>query len=432
MLKRRKTYRKFNLVSKPYDQQARAECRWQYLVAMTTNLPFDFASAIRLFDETTGALASQVQRLEGVLTAKQAELVATNARLTDKLNELDRLTAWLNLVMGSIASGVLAVDQHGAVTTCNEAACHALQGELPDLIECVYTERFPDGPAAQVLITGHAVGPIERTVRGADGQPVLLRLRASPLRSPDGTLLGAVEVIDDVTVLYALQAQAERADRLARLGEMAAGVAHEIRNPLNGIAGFASLLARDLEAGSKPARYAQAIVDGVRDLDRTVSGLLEFTRARRILRNPIDPLKLAHSCLELVRAEEPQAVTFAVHETWGDGEVAIDGAQVKQVLINLLQNAVHAVSEREPLGGRVQIGVERLINGVAFVIDDDGPGVPEAERAKIFTPFHTSREQGTGLGLAISGTIAQLHGGSITVEDSPLGGARFRVTLAAS
>ena len=399
---------------------------------MADNMPFDFASAIRLFDETTGALASQVHRLEGVLTAKQAELVATNARLTDKLDELDRLTAWLNLVMGSIASGVLAVDPQGAVTTCNEAACHALQGELPDLIDSIYTDHFPEGPAAMVLATGNAAGPIERIVRGADGQQVLLRVRASPLRSPDGALLGAVEVLDDVTMLHALQAQAERVDRLARLGEMAAGVAHEIRNPLNGIAGFASLLARDLEPGSKPARYAQLVVDGVRDLDRTVSGLLEFTRTRRIMRSPIDPLQLAHSCLDLVRAEDPQAVSFAVHETWGDGEVAIDGMQVKQVLINLLQNAVHAVSEREPAGGRVQIGVERLIDGVAFVIDDDGPGVAESERAKIFTPFHTSREQGTGLGLAISGTIAQLHGGSINVEESPLGGARFRVTLAGS
>lgn len=397
---------------------------------MAESPPFDFAAAIRLFDETTGALASQVQRLEGVLTAKQAELVATNQRLTDKLAELDRLTAWLNLVMGSIASGVLAVDPQGTVTTCNEAACLALQGELPDLIDSIYTEHFPEGPAAEVLATGKPAGPIERTVRGADGQRRLLRVRASPLRAPDGTLLGAVEVLDDVTRLHALQAQAERADRLARLGEMAAGVAHEIRNPLNGIGGFASMLARDLDPGSKQARYAQAVVDGVRDLDRTVSGLLEFTRTRRIERKPIDPVVLATACLDLLRAEEPVAVTFALVDTWGSGEIAIDAPQVKQVLVNLLQNAVHAISEREPVGGTVQVVVERTADGVVFAVDDDGPGVPGPERAKIFTPFHTTREQGTGLGLAISATIAQLHGGGISVEDSPLGGARFRVALA--
>ena len=101
------------------------------------------------------------------------------------------------------------------------------------------------------------------------------------------------------------------------------------------------------------------------------------------------------------------------------------------MLINLLQNAVHALTEREPTGGRIVLTVSGpdTIGGVEFIVDDDGPGVPVTEREKIFTPFHTTRDQGTGLGLALSLTIVQLHDGTIAVEDSPLGGARFRVEL---
>ena len=399
---------------------------------MASQPPFDFEAALRLFDETTSALASQVQRLEGVLTAKQAELVATNTRLTEKVDELDRLTAWLNLVMGSIASGVLAVDLNGTVTTCNEAACDALRGELPDLIDSDYRAAFPDGTAARTLATGRVAGPEERVVRAPGGGRRYLRLKAAPLRGPDGTLLGAVEVVDDVTALRALQEQAERVDRLKRLGEMAAGVAHEIRNPLNGIAGFASLLARDLEVGSRQARYAQAVVDGVRDLNHTVSGLLEFTRVRRIERSLTDPAGLARDCIALLQAEDPTGVVLTCVDEWPGGPFALDAPQIKQVLLNLLQNAVHAVSEREPAGGRVRLTVTADPVGVAFCADDDGPGVPPAERARIFTPFHTTREEGTGLGLALALNIAQLHGGTITVETSPLGGARFRVVIAAA
>ena len=107
---------------------------------------FDFETAIRIFDETTAVLASQVRRLEEVLTAKQAELVVANQALTDKVGELDRLTAWLNLVMGSVASGVIAIDLDAQITTCNEAACAALAGEATELLSADYRSLFPATP----------------------------------------------------------------------------------------------------------------------------------------------------------------------------------------------------------------------------------------------------------------------------------------------
>ncbi len=405
------------------------------IVATPPQIPprpgFDFETALRIFDETTAALSGQVRRLEEVLTAKQAELVATNQALTDKVAELDRLTAWLNLVMGSVASGVVAIDLEAQVTTCNEAACAALAGEAPDLLSADYRSLFPGTPLLRVLEHGGIEPAYERTVRGADGQRRILRGRASPLRSPEGRLLGAVEVFDDITETVRLRERAERASRLKQLGEMAAGVAHEIRNPLNGIEGFASLLARDLPPEDKRHRYATLVIDGVRDLNRTVSGLLEFTKPRRLERQPTNPCTLAAAIIELV-APEAGDVVLTLEDRWQSGEILIDPGQIRQVLLNLVQNALHAVTEHTPRqGGRIRVTLAREGEALALLVDDDGPGVAPAERQRIFTPFHTTRENGTGLGLAVAHTIVGLHGGSLAVEDSDLGGARFRLVLPA-
>ncbi len=417
----------------------------------------DIEAALRLFDETTGALSAQVRRLEVLLTQKQQEVLETNTRLEEKVGELDRLTAWLNLVMSAVASGVVAVDLDGCITTCNDAAISVLMAFFDDPIGANYRALFPDSPLSAVLATGKTMPAYEHRVQASDGSLRVLSAKATPLRAADGTLLGAVEVFEDVTEVRRLQEQVERADRLKQLGEMAAGVAHEIRNPLTGIEGFASLLARDLPADDPRHRYAEAIGAGVRDLNHIVTGLLEFTKPRRLDRRPVDPVTLAENCVELVRAERlerhersarseaaPTVIVLRVRSRWPGGTVALDGIQVRQVLLNLIQNAVHAVDEaatdtdtdtetKARPAGLVEVTVTALGEGagVAFIVDDNGPGVRREDRQRIFTPFFTTRDHGTGLGLAVSYTVVQLHGGSLSVDDGPLGGARFRAAIPA-
>jgi len=371
--------------------------------------PLDLAAALRLFDETTGALAGQVARLEQILVAKQAELSEANARLA--------------AVMAGVAAGVVAVGLDGRVLTANPAACAALPGLA---LGAEWVARAPTSPALRIL-AGEA-GPL-RAERVQQGR--VLDARASALRDQAGTLTGAVEVFDDVTEIRSLAERAERADRLKQLGEMAAGVAHEIRNPLNGIEGFASLLVRDLPEGDKRRRFAQLIVEGVRDLNRTVTGLLEFTRQRRLERRSHDPVALIRAVAEIVSADATlSGVDLTVEDHWqGRGAVQVDGAQLKQVLLNLMRNAVEAAAETHPGAGRVSVAVEAAPQGLAILVDDDGPGVPPESRQLIFTPFHTTKEHGTGLGLAVSFAIVQLHGGTLTVDLAPLGGARFRILL---
>ena len=373
----------------------------------------DLAAALRLFDETTGALAAQVARLEQILVLKQAELSDANARLA--------------AVMAGVASGVVAIGLDGVVLSANPAACAVVPGLA---VGADWRRLAPDSPALRIL-SGEA-GPLraERAVGSGPARRLLLA-RANALRDQAGVLTGAVEVADDVTEMRALSERAERADRLKQLGEMAAGVAHEIRNPLNGIEGFASLLVRDLPDGDKRRRFAQLIVEGVRDLNRTVTGLLEFTRQRRLERRAHDPADLVRAVVEVAAADAAAAgVTITIDDRWAPrGVVQVDGPQLKQVLLNLVRNATEAAAEAHPGAGRVLIALESSADGLVIQVEDDGPGVPVEARQLIFTPFHTTKEHGTGLGLAVSYAIVQLHGGTLTVEDGTLGGARFRLWL---
>ena len=411
----------------------------------------ELEEALRLFDETTRALEARARRLEEVLTVKQAELQAANQALEQKVTELDNVHAYMNLVLDSVASGVVAVAADGAVTACNPAARFILNGaEQRPLVGNDYKELMPESLVWEVLATGQASGPWERRCRGYDGQNRCLAGRTNPILGSDGSVIGAVETFEDVTEIRRLEDQLERNERLQALGEMAAGVAHEIRNPLNGIEGFASLLGRDCVAGSSGARYAQAIIDGVRHLNATVSGLLEFTSPKPPQKRPVPIVELCRSCMELVDTEVVPSrsgasgesgedgqdgllpVPMHLQDDWGEQSVPCDGNHIRQVLLNILQNASQILRQHEIAEPQITL---RIAPGQAeeatceMSIDDNGPGVPEADRQRIFTPFHSKREQGTGLGLAVAHTLISLHGGALSVAASPSGGARFLIVL---
>ncbi len=415
----------------------------------------DLEAALRLFDETTTALSAQVQRLESLLSAKTHELVETNAKLTAanselarRIDDLDRMTSWLDLVLSSVASGVVAVDPDGVVTICNQAAATVLASVVPDPVGADWCAAFPGSPLGETLRDGR-LRRYERTVPGPDGNRRVLTCSAAPVRTNDGVMLGAVEVFEDVTELRRLHERLEREDRLRQLGAMAAGVAHEIRNPLNGIEGFASLLVRDLagddEQTARRKRWAEAIGTGVRDLNRTVTDLLAFTRPREPERRATAPGQLAAAVVDLVRAEggddsenDAESPDVVLVDGWQGGDVQIDPAQIRQILLNLVQNAVHAVVESDrsgkPTKGRVVVTTDQCLDQdgrlhLRISVDDDGPGIDPGIRPHLFTPFSSTRSQGTGLGLALAHTMASLHGGSLTADDSPMGGARFMLVL---
>jgi two-component system sensor histidine kinase HydH len=218
----------------------------------------------------------------------------------------------------------------------------------------------------------------------------------------------------------------QRRQRLAALGEMAAGLAHEIRNPLGGIALYASHLEREL-AGQPSAQTAGKIFHGVRSLERLVGEILDFAQEDRIEPRCFPILTLLRSVEEHVsRAAEEHGVTLCIEldpasgaEAWGDM------SRLERVLTNLALNAIEASG----LGGHARLAARVDAEGTCFEVTDTGPGIPEDLRQRIFHPFFTTKADGTGLGLAICHRIVEAHHGSIRTSNQPSGGARFTVRL---
>ncbi|TVR41773.1 MAG: PAS domain-containing protein [Planctomycetota bacterium] len=406
----------------------------------------DFESALRLFDETVRALEARARRLEEVLTVKQSELSRANQQLAIKVHELNSLSQYLELVLSSVPTGVIAVDPEGRITTANPAARRMCVGLQCALEGSLLRDLFPDTRIHELLSGGTEAVHAERRLPDPHGGQRIFEVVTAHIVGPGGSIVGAVEVLDDVTDVRRLQETVNRGERLRSLGEMAAGVAHEIRNPLNGIEGFASLLARDLPSESRSARHARAIVEGVRDLNHTVTSLLQFTQQRSPQPRPIPLDELLNSVIELVHSElqlgehehaeernRIQAVrgqvTCEITTQWQGRTCCLDGSQIRQALINLIQNALHAAADSpQP---RVLVRLEDGPQQQASIsISDSGPGVDESLRKEIFTPFFTTKDHGTGLGLAIVHSIVNLHEGSLSIDRCPqLGGARFTVLL---
>jgi signal transduction histidine kinase len=217
----------------------------------------------------------------------------------------------------------------------------------------------------------------------------------------------------------------ERRNRLAALGEMAAGMAHEIRNPLGGIQLYASLLAKDVAEEPESLKLVHKISCGVTRLERLVSQVLQFTREMTANIGDADAAEVLEQSVELARP------TFELHQVACRAEgpktlpARLDGFLLGQAALNLLINAAEACGP----GGQVMIRWAACGNRLSLVVSDNGPGVPAHLLDKIFDPFFTTKETGTGLGLAIVHRIVEAHDGAVSVRNAPGGGAEFELKL---
>ena len=216
-------------------------------------------------------------------------------------------------------------------------------------------------------------------------------------------------------------AAAAHAQRLASLGQMSATMAHELRNPLASLKGNAQLLARMLPEGEKPRGKADLVVSEAMRLEALTGELLEFARTGAIERTPVTTDELLADVTAAVGADAMVIDRRAAPSSW-----RIDRARLGRALTNLVRNG------REAAGGRaVELSVAQVGRELRITVRDHGPGVPAADRERIFEPFFTKRTAGTGLGLAVVHQVVELHGGQVAVDDAPGGGARFTMRLPA-
>ncbi|HLT29859.1 MAG TPA: HAMP domain-containing sensor histidine kinase [Myxococcaceae bacterium] len=255
-------------------------------------------------------------------------------------------------------------------------------------------------------------------------------LAAAALQREARTLLGVAGVaglgILALAVAFArllsrqerLREELTAGQRLAALGTMSAVLAHELRNPLAALKGHAQLLAEDVEDDPLRAPQARQMVEGAERLERLLDNLLRFVKTGTIERSPVDPN------LPLLAAARPFGELIEV-EPGPRAPVPLDAARLEQALANLLQNA----AEVTPQGARVEASLRREGAQLVYRIRDHGPGLPAGAEASLFEPFTTHKARGVGLGLSISRRVAELHGGTLTAQTLPDGGACFTLTL---
>ena len=395
------------------------------------NLPDSYL----FFNETTRKYVQAYRQLEEQFEYLDAKLEETNNQLRQSLEEKDRVSKYLNNILESMSGGVLVLDLEGRITLFNQAAEEITGRSQEEVLGRRYEDVMGEdagGEKSALYTLGSGVGlqTQEKELKRADGRTIPLGFSSSLVRDHNGEILGALEAFNDLTEVKRLEAQVQRMHTLAALGEMAATVAHEIRNPLGGIASFANLLERDLDTGDPNRRLVSKITEGVSRLNRIVSSLLSYTR----------PLNLNTRKADIREVVEEAAAFFEVDPEGGSGQVVVersypetsllaqlDPEQVHQVVLNLLLNAAQAMPE----GGVIRLEVlsEAGAAETQIRIRDEGPGIDAGIRKKLFTPFFTTKEDGTGLGLVTSKKIVEAHGGRITLENNPGKGSCFTVAL---
>ena len=349
------------------------------------------------------------------------QLASANEQLRTQAALAERMRASVDTILESVDSGILTIDSTGRVTRANRAA----QALLDRPIEA--GDLLPP-PAREYLSSGargyQQIQVVDRT----------LGLHAAPLVGPRGETLGSVLVLDDLTELRALEGQIQRSQRLAALGRLAGGLAHEIRNPLGIIRAAAQMLQQFLGDNAALGEYTQVMQTEIDRVDRLIEQLLAYASPRMLQRGPLDIAQLITHALVLTRAYATQHDVDLIVEI--DTELPLvegDADLLHQVLVNLLLNGIQAT----PSGGTVRVSARVATDEchakptLALSISDTGHGILAGDLPHIFDPFFTTRADGTGLGLSIVQQIVQEHGGAIDVQSDPGAGATFVLRLPA-
>lgn len=269
----------------------------------------------------------------------------------------------------------------------------------------------------------------ERLLRRKTGELVPAELTKALIRDAEGKPVAAVVLVADQSERRAFEQQLIQSGKLASIGELAAGVAHEINNPLFAILGLVEFLLIDSEQGTKARERLELIQGTALEIKEIVRALLDFARERSDERSVIPLGDVAAQTVELMRRTSA-AKQVEIVERYADDPVPVEGSanQLKQIFVNLISNAKHALADG---GGTITVEVGRDGEIAWAEVRDDGPGIPDHIAERVFEPFYTTKRDvgGTGLGLSVSLGIAQAHGGSLVVDPNPGKGAAFRLRL---
>ena len=377
------------------------------------------------------------------LTGSLAEkLKQTREHLAEKTAGLADLQAFHENVVQSINSGLLTMDREGRITSLNRAAREITGYSLEEVRGRPWWELFG---AQELKMLGSLENPLRHSVRldhecqKKDGTPMILGMTASPLRNSNGEVTGGVLTFADLTRIREMEEEIKRKKWLATIGEMAAGMAHEIRNPLASLSGAIQVLKRDEKLDQEARHLMKIAISETNRLNSIITSFLIYARPAPLNKKRCDLHEMLTETLDLLQNSEDYhpgvevETHYAPERLW----VQVDPDQMKQVFWNLTLNAVQAM----PHGGRLNVMTQRFIRErsdrmarsdhrwVRVAFKDTGVGIPPGDLDKIFYPFFTTKDKGSGLGLSIVHRIIEDHHGRIHVESQVGRGTVFTVFL---
>lgn len=352
--------------------------------------------------------------------------VVQNAYLVRRT--LDEMRTYTKNVQESMANGLITVDRSLRVATFNPNALDILRKSKDEVDGRPINEVLPlEEEIRRVLSDSEFVVEKEVKIAGEEKEKTFLALSVTPLKEPDSQIpRGAVIILRDMTIIRELEQKVIVSEKFAALGRLSAGVAHEIRNPLNSIRGFIQYFQKKLSLDEEDYRYTDLMLTEVDRLNRVISKLLAYSKPREPRLSIRSPEEIIDHCLRVVEREAAETGVTLEHTRLREDMplVLMDTDQITQVFLNILINAIEAT----PKGGRVSVKYD--INDpdrLHIVVEDTGNGIPRENQDKLFDPFFSTKKKGTGLGLAIVKTIVEGHGGEIDVESEPEAGTRFTV-----
>lgn len=372
--------------------------------------PARLAEAFRLFNQVSEELSTAYGALERQVEALTAELAAANGALRQQYQEKAALTDRLTRLLEALPAGVAVIDRDDRLTVANPAADYLLG--TPALgthwAEIERARLRPTETIGEMQAGAHRIA-VTVTAPDAAGSRIVL--------------------LHDITEAHRLKMQAERNERLAAMGEMAAQLAHQLRTPLAAALLYAGNLENpDLPEASRIG-IAQKTVGRLKHLERLIQDMLLFARGEVLGREAFAVEELLN---ELSHIFEPLArqrgVEFVLAPAPAGLHITGNRKALAGALTNLLENALHAASAGVT-GGRISLGVTVAEDRLAFTVKDNGQGMPPDVVARLFEPFYTTRPEGTGLGLAIARGVARAHGGGIDVESELGVGTEFVLTV---
>jgi two-component system, NtrC family, sensor histidine kinase HydH len=353
--------------------------------------------------------------------------IVQNYYLVDRT--LARMRSYTENVMESMADALISIDREKKIVTLNRRAAEVLGATEKELKGRGIAELLGED-IEKVLGWEGPTGVIrdrEIEVNHRSGKEIPLSLSAAPLKDETGREMGSVLLLRDLREIRDLQEKVRRSERLASLGRLAAGVAHEIRNPLSSIRGFAQFFMQRFKGQEKEEEYASVMVKEVDRLNRVITELLDFARPKEPHREPHSLKEILEHTVGVLKpelAKKKAGVEKQVES--GLPQARLDRDQISQAFLNLLINSLEAMEE----GGKIRVGIRREgQDSLQVSIGDTGKGIPREDLEKVFEPFFSTKRKGTGLGLAIVHQIVEGHGGDIQVESLEGEGTTFRITL---